>query len=172
MTASWGFRNILNAVSFRIWTGGAAPSSNPMSFLFITLPISLIHTPQNFFFTKICCTLSEPDPTRGPFRPTGTRIFGRGRWTASALSLGVMPLLPVGVHTHAHYRLMAYCRARRASRTNISRLLHIATFTCFACALLHRLTHSPGTHISHALDTRNSVTVTVLEAACSPMVRP
>ena len=46
----------------RIWRGGAAPSSNPTSFLFVPLSITLIHTPQKIFLTKRCGTLSEPDP--------------------------------------------------------------------------------------------------------------
>ena len=49
-----------------------------MSFSFGTLSIALMHTPQKFFFTKRCGTLSEPDPAP-PARPLDSAARSRER---------------------------------------------------------------------------------------------
>ena len=81
-----GFGNVYKRKTHRIWTGGAAPSSNPVSFSFVHISKALIHTVQNAYFSQKCCTYWEPDTTTRapPERRDGHWKPIRTTWSGAA----------------------------------------------------------------------------------------
>ena len=84
-----------NEKPHRIWTGGAAPSSNPVSFSFVHISKALIHTVQNAYFSQKCCTYWEPDTPGSQSHPHSALCLSNR--TIQLVSMSVGPRLIVAL---------------------------------------------------------------------------
>ena len=90
-----GIGNVYKRKTHRIWTGGAAPSSNPVSFSFVHISKALIHTVQNAYFSQKCCTYWEPDTPGSQSHPHSALCLSNR--TIQLVSMSVGPRLIVAL---------------------------------------------------------------------------
>ena len=96
-----------------------------MSFSFGTLSITLIHTPQKFFFTKRCGTLSEPNP------PSSATAASGGAAVAATSRVHIL-YTPVSVW-------QCHCRCAYPVR-------HVVQPRCGTCSRIHLYRSSYRSH--------------------------